>query len=553
MPQHIAIFGAGIAGLSAAHALNRQGHRVTVFESTSCAGGFFRSVRRPDLGGLPSEYSWHGMGPWYHNFYDLMKQIPGDDGRSLYDSALSRPIDFGLFPDDGPARFFERDCRSLRRMFRLGWWEFAAGMGLMLRTWCAQRRSETDYARRNAAEAWERWLGPRGLRTWRASFGPWIGSDWTQVSLHQAGRFFLRQLTSHPAHPHAADEEGPAWMHGAADGWLLLRGPSSEVWFEPWTRDLARRGVDLRFNQPLHRLLYRAGRIQGAELASGGMIHADHYVLALNPFAATEILARTPDLERCGQLSLFRPLVQGGPHVQVSFRLGFSEPIRFRRPRTAVVVADSEFNLTLFATEQAWAPHVSPGEGIRALWTGTACAAQVPGRLFGLPLSRCTRGQFLAEVIAQLRSCRALDEEIRAANGGRGFADFRPKVVEVWPEWVFSADGIGGPQPKWVNTTRTQPYQPTQATPVPNLTLAGAHTRTEADVWSIEAAVESGRRAAGVIDPAIGVQSQHRPRVLHWLGRIDDLLFACHGPHVLDVLAAVLLLAAGAAIWALTA
>ncbi|MCB1103277.1 MAG: FAD-dependent oxidoreductase [Cephaloticoccus sp.] len=44
------------------------------------------------------------------------------------------------------------------------------------------------------------------------------------------------------------------------------------------------------------------------------------------------------------------------------------------------------------------------------------------------------------------------------------------------------------------------PHLPRQATPVPNLFLAGAHTRTEADVWSIEGAVESGRRAAQVVD-----------------------------------------------------
>lgn len=49
-------------------------------------------------------------------------------------------------------------------------------------------------------------------------------------------------------------------------------------------------------------------------------------------------------------------------------------------------------------------------------------------------------------------------------------------------------------------SNHTQPYLPNQKTPVPNLLLAGAHTKTDADIWSIEAAVESGRRAAKVID-----------------------------------------------------
>lgn len=52
---------------------------------------------------------------------------------------------------------------------------------------------------------------------------------------------------------------------------------------------------------------------------------------------------------------------------------------------------------------------------------------------------------------------------------------------------------------KWVTTTRMQAHQPTQVTPVPNLLLAGAHTKTDVAVWSIEGAVESGRRAAKVV------------------------------------------------------
>lgn len=485
---------------------------------------------------MPTEYSWHGMGPWYHNFFDLMRQIPADDGGSLFERALSRPIDFGLFPDDGPAEFFARNGRSVRRMFRLGWLDFAFGAWLMLRTWCAHRRSATIYARRNAAAAWARWMRPRAARTWRACFGPWIGSDWTRVSLHTAGEFFRKQLLTRPAHAHPPDREGPAWRHGAGDGWLVLRGPSSEAWFDPWVAELRRRGVALHLDAPLHRLDYADGRIRSAQLATGQAVAGDHYILAANPFATAAILARTPELERLPQLRLFRPLVQAEPHVQVSFRLGFAEPVRFPRRRTAVIVADSEFNLTLFAVEQAWDKSVPLGHGIRSLWTGTACAATVPGRIHGLPLRRCTREQFIAEVLAQLRSCRALDAALRAANDGRGWAEFAPRIVEVWPEWEFSPAGIRGSPPKWVNTTENQDCQPAAATPVPNLSLAGAHTRTAADVWSIEGAVESGRRAAQVAEPGVRVLPQHRPAVLRWLGRIDDALFACRGPHVLDVL-----------------
>ena len=104
-------------------------------------------------------------------------------------------------------------------------------------------------------------------------------------------------------------------------------------------------------------------------------------------------------------------------------------------------------------------------------------------------------------------------------------------------EWKFSRNGIHGPQPKWVNTANNQPFLPTQTTPVPNLFLAGAHTRTQADVWSIEAAVESGRRAARGIDPAITVIEQYRSPITRILGFVDNYCYRAGLPHLLDLLA----------------
>ncbi len=205
----VAVFGAGIAGLSAAHEFARLGYAVSVYEAAGEAGGFFRSARRPGCGNTPSEYSWHGMGPWYHNTFDLMRQIPFDETGSVYDKGLSRPIDFCVAPDTGKAAFYSGLLR-LPEMFRMGRWEGVRWAWLLLKTWAADRRSREHYARLNAAAQWGRVLGDVARRTWRSSFGPWIGSDWTNVSLHTAGQFFRKQLMTRPSHPPEADDEGPA-------------------------------------------------------------------------------------------------------------------------------------------------------------------------------------------------------------------------------------------------------------------------------------------------------------------------------------------------------
>lgn len=543
-PRSVVVHGAGIAGLAAAHEFARRGWQVTVIEENPDAGGFFRSARRHEDGNIPSEYSWHGMGPWYHNLFDLLKQIPFDDTGSLYERALSRPIAFGVAADTGTAQFDDTGSfPDIRRMFRMTRGDAFRWAWLMLKTWTANRRSEGAYASLNAAEEWRRVLTPTASATWAACFGPWIGSDWTRVSLHQAGLFFRRQLMTRPAHWHAGDAAGPSWVQGARSGWLLLRGPSSEFWFERWVAYLSSLRVQFRFGQTLHRLEFDGERIVAAVLESGERIHGDVHVLAVHPFAAADILDRSPELAQLEQLRSFRPLVQDGPHTQVSFRVAFTERIHWPRPRCALVIADSEFDLTMFAVEQVWPTEVDLGDEVASLWTATACVSSVPGCVYGLPLERCTREQFIEEVKAQLLRCKALDQLVRDGNDGRGLASFTICHVEVWHEWLFQPEGIEARQPKWVNTTTTQPWQPTQRTPVGNLVLAGAHTRTGADLWSIEAAVESGRRAAQVFESAVTVLPQHRPLALRWLGAMDDVLYRMGAPHVMHVLPVVALVA----------
>ena len=100
--------------------------------------------------------------------------------------------------------------------------------------------------------------------------------------------------------------------------------------------------------------------------------------------------------------------------------------------------------------------------------------------------------------------------------------------------------GIKPRQPKWVTTTNTQAYLPKQATSVPNLVLAGAHTEAAADVWSIEGAVESGRFAAKVIEPGVTVLPQYKPLWLRALDAADDACFKVGAPHILNVLVGLL-------------
>ena len=536
--KSIIIFGSGIAGLSAAHELAQLGYSVAVYEATDQAGGFFRSAR---LGkdNMPTEYSWHGMGPWYHNAFDLMQKIPFSEKGSIYDLALSRPVDFGIFPDTAKVQFYA-GLKSIPKMFRMNTWEFITWSYVMLKAWTSNNRSTSKYDKLNAAQTWKPFLKDTAYKTWRSCFGPWIGSDWSKVSLHTTGDFFRKQLTTKPPHEHKADHEGPAWTQKAGIGWLLFKGPSSEYLFTPWIKQLIKMGVTFHWEKSLTKLEFDGTTIVSA-FCGDDKIQGDSYILAINPFITAEILSKTPVLEKQEQLKLFKPLIQGGPHIQVSFRLAFSEEIKFPRKRTAVVVSDSEFNLTLFAVEQVWDKEVDLGQNIKSLWTGTSCISSAPGRIYHKPVNNCTKEEFIEEVTAQILSCGALNELIKEANDGKELRDFPIIKIEVWHEWKFSPAGITSLQPKWVNSTNTQAFLPAQKTPVSNLFLAGAHTKTQAQVWSIEGAVESGRRAAKAIDDRVGVINQYQPAWIKFLSGIDGILFTIKAPQLIDTMFLILL------------
>jgi len=83
-----------------------------------------------------------------------MQQIPFSEKGSIYDMALSRPLDFGIFPDNDKAKFYD-GLKSIPTMFRMNRWEFAKWSYLMLKTWTSNNRSKIKYDKLNAAQAWK--------------------------------------------------------------------------------------------------------------------------------------------------------------------------------------------------------------------------------------------------------------------------------------------------------------------------------------------------------------------------------------------------------------
>jgi hypothetical protein len=139
-----------------------------------------------------------------------------------------------------------------------------------------------------------------------------------------------------------------------------------------------------------------------------------------------------------------------------------------------------------------------------------------------------------------MNKSKSLNELIMMYNNGRQMSSF-PVEIEVWHTWIFPKEGsdrnnrpeIRDASPKWVNNSTNYSYQPKSNTSISNLYLAGAHTKTFADLYSMEAAVESGKRVADLISNTHTVLHQHTPIIMIPFKKMDSILYSMGLPSIL--------------------
>lgn len=550
--MNIVVFGAGISGLTAAHFLSKKGYKVDVYEILDKPGGLAQSAWHE---GLPSEYSWRGFGPWYNNTFELMKDIGLDMSKKCSKISFSLLNDTGVAPLDdnkGSLKGYESGKGallfpgSLQDLLSIGW-----NCG---KAWTSNKRSEEVYSKINAYEMLKETVNPSLAQRIAWTFGPWVGVDASRASVHHTASFFRKNLF--PGNLNTGILKKLS-SDGKIPGWLVFNEPINDVWFDPWVKLMKQNGVNFHFNCGLKHLEWCATdrKITRAILTSGAEIKPDIYVLAMNPFITRDILHRNlPLMKSDPQLSKFDNLVADGPHTQISFRLAFGKKIKMCGTN-AVILLDSEYNITIFFQDLAYDKNkVYLGKGVESLWSGTACISTNPGKLFNLPMINLTKEQFIQEVKYQIYKCQELNELVKLNNAGQSLESFPLLHLEIWHSWIFpdigvtrlndtlineivspiDRLGITSKFPKWVNSTNTQAYQPECATSIKNLYLVGAHTKTSADLYSIEGAVESSRILSDILIGESKTIPQKLPTTLSVLRDIDDKLYEKNLPQVLN-------------------
>jgi uncharacterized protein with NAD-binding domain and iron-sulfur cluster len=507
----VIVIGGGVAGMSAAHELGlRDEFDVVVYELRSIAGGKARSMpAKAGSGGrgpLPGEHGFRFFPGFYRHVTHTMSRIPYQGQTAGVLDNLVAATEIQMAREEGrnelvtPARFpvTTSDWRATLKFateyatsVSIPLVEQAHFIGLLsdLLSACDERRFE-QYEN----QSWWEFSGAArrspGYRKFLADglTRSLVAARAEEMSARTGG-YILLQLLQDMAKP-----------RGQVD--RVLKGPTNDMWIDPWLAELERLGVDYRLSHRVESIRSSGNRVTGIaghELTEAGEPgtafedEADFYISAV----PVEVLREQIELDALKQAS---PALRALDRLVVRWMNGIMFYLRQDVPLVHghSLYIDSPWALTSISQRQFW-----PNVNLRGLGDGGVGGIlsvdisdwDRPGvhAANGKAARNCTKDEVAAEVWAQLKAALNDRHEVLSdANLAEWFLD--PAIVHPNPTEAMNLE------PLLVNTAGSWAVRPEAELPeVENLFLASDYVRTFTDLATMEGANEAARRAVNAI------------------------------------------------------
>jgi uncharacterized protein with NAD-binding domain and iron-sulfur cluster len=509
--RSVAVFGAGVAGLTAAHELAERGYTVTVYERKAL-GGKARSIPVPGSGAnpLPAEHGFRFFPGFYRNVTDTMRRIPfpGNSGgvwqnltraTSYLHSGLNRadltiPLPFPIptLPNPvTPKAFIESVATVFQTLFRLPPWEaaYAAQKLAVYVTSCDERK-----------------IGQWDNMTWEK----YIGADRASVEYNRyLADGIIRNLAASKSRDASAHSIG---LVGEASVWSILllgndfdnkgfdrvlNGPTSSQWIDPWIAQLRSLGVSFQLGKALSGLQANGSHIASATVVgSGGFpepVVADWYVSAipcekLAPLLTSDIVGADPKL---GNVARLRTEWMNG--------LMFFLKERVDVTKGHVNYVDSGWGITSISEAQFWKRDLTTyGDGtVKDCLSAILSDWSTPGNFNGKSARDCVPEEIAREAWAQIKA--HLNDTGRVVDDSMVHSWFLdPAIMNP------GTPAVANEEPLFIQDPGSWQRRPESVTRLDNFFLAGEWVKTDQNVTTMEGANEGGRQAANGVLLASG-------------------------------------------------
>jgi uncharacterized protein with NAD-binding domain and iron-sulfur cluster len=547
--KHVVVVGGGVAGLTAAHELGARGFRVTLFDRKEIPGGKARSVRvpcPPAAAALPGEHGFRFFPGFYQHVRDTMARIPRPQGGTVVDDLLPVTEMMFAFSNHAPLHLpcrFPRSWAEAARATRAAF-GFLRGMGELGLT-AHDLLHYLGKLWRFATSCDARRLAEYETTSW-----------WKYVQADERSAAFrqllvvgvTRNLVAAQAEHANARTVGLVALQilrdlltpgRAAD--CILDGPTNDVWLDRWLALLREKyQLDYRPQWELRGVTASDGRIATLDLnevaptgrslrvGAAGELTADHFVLALPVEVVARLCQDNPTLAAAD------PTLAAGLDA-LAGDVGWMNGVQFYLTEAVslahghINLLDSHWALTAISHAQFWTTETpaSFGDGtVKTIlsvdisnFSGIGADGREAWDYGREELARETWRQLKESLNSKQILLRdeqlhpthpffvddSLDE--RAAKQG---STFIPVKVQARRAAHRAAHGNDAPdlltnaEPLLINKTASWKNRPASTTAVSNLFLAGDYLRTNTNLATMEAANESGRRAANAILAAEG-------------------------------------------------
>ncbi|WP_235174638.1 hydroxysqualene dehydroxylase [Tomitella biformata] len=508
--RSVAIFGAGVAGLTAAHELIERGFEVAVYERKEL-GGKARTIFSDK--GLPGEHGFRFWPGFYRNLTDNMRRtpFPGNpngcwdnltrattylhSGAGRHDLTIPFPFPVPAIPSPiTPQNFIDSVASVFETVFRLPPWEavFAAQKLGVFVTSCDERK----------------------LGQWdNVAWNDYMRADWSSP---EYGRFMADGIIRNLAAIKSANAstlsigivgEATVWSvltfgndeGGSVD--RVLNGPTSTRWLDPWVAHLKGLGVQFHVGWELEGFDISGQRVASAQVSTPGgrqSLDADWFISAIpvdkfQPMIDEKMLAADGTLADILQL-------------ETDWMNGLQFFLRERAPVTTghVNYVDSPWALTSISQGQFWKGGLAAyGDGsVQDCLSVIISDWNTPGMFNGKKARDCTPEEISAEAWAQIKA--HLNDTDDVLRDGMLHSWMLDPAIEG-----SGTPAVSNDEPLFIQSPGSWALRPTSATGVENMFLAGDWVKTDVNVTTMEGANEGGRQAVNALLKAAG--SAERP------------------------------------------
>jgi hypothetical protein len=506
---NIVIFGGGISGLTIAHNMIKKGFNVTVYESESILGGMARSKRNSGTN-VPTEHSWRGYAPFYYNFRNLAKEIPTETGTVL--DNLSIPFVFKNCTEK--RNKYKNENLSINDMFTI--------VHTVGKSYLSDKRN-AEYHKQAITPLFKEKMSDYSFDFFiEFLMGPGWGMDKDTASVGHYSKFAILSFLNNEKK------------------WNGMRMPTSEAWFDPWYIYLQKKGVKFIMNSSLTKINVKDNKVISCVVNENNTVVGDEYMFCINPFNLQQVLSHSGHNLR--DMSVKHEMSNNNSYYEmIAFSITFSKVVKAPHKCTAYVMVDTPLNLTFYQQGECFNKDVNLGDGVKSIWSGTCIMTHRPVSLYNKNGINLTIPELKKEILHEILISEQLQDIIKDNNG---FKLYLPDIknIDIWYEW-HNVNGVLEPlYKKYANNIYNQSHRLDQKTSLSNMYIAGSHTKTTIDIWSMEGAVESGIVAGNLVLEKYGKTTNKlynhdkNNLIVNSLKNTDNILYKMGLPNVFDFL-----------------